>query len=271
MSSPDDSLLSMPLVVTGMHRSGTSLLASAMQAAGVAMGETLLEASASNVKGHFEDVEFLAWHEAVFSDHDRTVYDAHEGGPLAISDARRAEAAALVAARRGLWGFKDPRTCLFLDFWADLLPQAKFLFIVRRPEEVVASLRQRGHAELQRHFRGSWALKQLGLDLTFRRRRAIEWWLASNRAILDFAQRRPERSLVVDLAALPRRLPKAIAFMRETWGLPLREVDLASIFEPRLLHAAPAAGDGSRHSRTAQGRVFAALCERAAAIGDEAA
>ena len=270
MTSPDESEPSRPLVVTGMHRSGTSLLASAMQAAGVAMGETLLEASASNVKGHFEDVEFLAWHEAVFSDHDRTVYDAHEGGPLAISDARRAEAAALVAARRGLWGFKDPRTCLFLDFWADLLPQAKFLFIVRRPDEVVASLRRRGHAELQRHFRGSWALKQIGVDLTFRRRRAIDWWLASNRAILDFARRHPERSLVVELAALPRQLPLAIAFMREAWGLPLREVELASIFEPRLLHAAPAAGDGWRHRRTPQGRVFAALNELAGAVGDKA-
>jgi hypothetical protein len=45
-----------PIVVTGMHRSGTSLSASILAALGVAMGEQLLPADAANPRGYFEDL-----------------------------------------------------------------------------------------------------------------------------------------------------------------------------------------------------------------------
>src|SRR5689334_14926006 len=48
-----------PIIVTGMHRSGTSLTASLLSAAGVNMGGNLLPADAHNPDGYFEDVEFL--------------------------------------------------------------------------------------------------------------------------------------------------------------------------------------------------------------------
>jgi hypothetical protein len=47
------------LVVAGMHRSGTSLLASLLHRSGCRMGETLLSADANNRPGYFEDLEFL--------------------------------------------------------------------------------------------------------------------------------------------------------------------------------------------------------------------
>ncbi|MFZ9691646.1 MAG: sulfotransferase family protein [Phycisphaerales bacterium] len=225
------------LVVTGMHRSGTSLLASALEQAGLSIGDRLLGATPSNPKGHFEDLDFVEWHEAVFADHGRSVYDAHEHGPLKISPQRRREAQDLIDARQGRarWGFKDPRTCLFLDFWASSMPAANFLFIVRSEREVVESLRRRGHLELQRQFRGAGILMGLGFD-PWRRAKARRWWRSYNAAILDFAQRHPDRCLVVELAMLPQQLPAAIAFIRHSWGLPLEDLELARVFEPRLLH-----------------------------------
>jgi hypothetical protein len=42
-----------------------------------------------------------------------------------------------------VWGWKDPRSCLTLPFWRQLLPELKILVIVRNPLEVAYSLRNR--------------------------------------------------------------------------------------------------------------------------------
>lgn len=228
-----------PVVITGMHRSGTSLLASAMQAAGVAIGDDLLGASESNVHGHFEDLGFLDFHEGVFEDHDCTWYDVTPSTNLTISPERREQADTLVAARAHLpvWGWKDPRTCMFLDFWETLLPQAKFVFIFRRPDEVIASLQRRQDQHLFHHFRGAWVLRKLGFS-TFRARFALEKWTQYNSAIIDFARRRPDRCRVVESTELMSQLPPVIRHMRESWGLPVNDIDLGTILDDRLMRAA---------------------------------
>ena len=38
------------------------------------------------------------------------------------------------------WGWKDPRTCLFLDYYRALDSGVNFLIVFREPEVVVASL-----------------------------------------------------------------------------------------------------------------------------------
>ncbi|HEY5992662.1 MAG TPA: hypothetical protein VIU10_08790, partial [Candidatus Udaeobacter sp.] len=43
----------------------------------------------------------------------------------------------------GVWGWKDPRNCLTLPFWQDVLPGLKTLIIVRNPLEVAYSMRER--------------------------------------------------------------------------------------------------------------------------------
>jgi hypothetical protein len=55
-------------------------------------------------------------------------------------------AAEILAARAGrpLWGWKDPRTCLFLDFWKARVPQAQYLCVYRNPLDVILSLARRG-------------------------------------------------------------------------------------------------------------------------------
>jgi hypothetical protein len=54
-----------PLVIVGMHRSGTSLTAALLQAMGVDVGKNLYLADPNNVKGYFEDVEFLEFQRQV--------------------------------------------------------------------------------------------------------------------------------------------------------------------------------------------------------------
>jgi hypothetical protein len=124
------------LVIAGMHRSGTSLVAGLCQAAGLHVGDRLLGAYRGNEAGHFEDLDFVEWHQLVLRANglapEGFVAEATPQVPAALE--RKAEA--LVATRRepgGIWGWKDPRTTLHLEFWRRVVPEARFLFIVRRP------------------------------------------------------------------------------------------------------------------------------------------
>src|SRR5215472_16049027 len=56
-----------PLILTGMHRSGTSLVASLLCALSVDMGQELLPADSNNVRGYFEDLEFLQLQRRILS------------------------------------------------------------------------------------------------------------------------------------------------------------------------------------------------------------
>ncbi len=47
------------IIVLGMHKSGTSLVAGALKKAGVNMGDNLLGRHWSNPLGHFEDMDFF--------------------------------------------------------------------------------------------------------------------------------------------------------------------------------------------------------------------
>lgn len=185
-SMPREDHAAGPLVICGMHRSGTSLTASAFASAGVNIGERLLGADASNKLGHFEDVGFLEFHVRALD----SLGFATEGyltRPLPpLTNEFVAEARQLIAARSAtgrLWGWKEPRTALFLDFWDQLLPDARYVFVFRNPWDVADSLFRRG-------------------DTAFvvDPRLAIDIWVNYNRQIVEFADRHPTRCLVFEIS-----------------------------------------------------------------------
>lgn len=174
------------LVVAGMHRSGTSCVAELLASAGLALGDDLLEADARNPRGYFEDREIVEFHRRLLSAHgladDGFVGDVRIEPTATFCD----EALRLIEARRGLlrpWGWKDPRTVLFLRLWCELVPDARYLFVYRPPWDVVDSLFRRG-------------------DRVFARnpRFALTVWMAYNTRIRDFARLHPDRVLVRELS-----------------------------------------------------------------------
>jgi len=173
------------LGISGMHRSGTSLTASIVAAAGIHLGDELMAAGSGNPRGHFEDLAFYQLHQRILAANGLSLegFTCHE--TIVVPPAARAEATELIGRRRANarpWGWKDPRTVLMLDFWAELLPEARWLFVVRPPENVVDSLFRRG-------------------DTAFivNPQHAIDVWVAYNRRILEFVHRNRNRAAVVDL------------------------------------------------------------------------
>lgn len=215
------------LIIAGMHRSGTSLVTSMMQAAGVHIGERLLGAYQGNVRGHFEDLDFLEFHKKVL----------HRCGiPSSFTDSTPAltpdpeeekEASSLVAGRRGhrAWGWKDPRTSLFLDFWHQLLPQARFLFIYRHPLEVLLSLARRG-TDFEAVASPAFCLRT---------------WIVYNQCILDFYSQHRDLCVLGHISGIVEKTDRFMDLVSGRFELALQTAGVGSLFRAsELRHNAEA-------------------------------
>jgi glycosyltransferase involved in cell wall biosynthesis/GT2 family glycosyltransferase len=128
------------VIITGMGRSGTSLIANLVQRAGVNIGDRLVPAGKSNPRGYFEDVDFFEFHEKLLRDRGQTILVNRDFSFEATTEETQ-RAQRLIEQHRDqeLWGWKDPRTSLFLEFWHQLLPEAYFLFVYRHPLDILLS------------------------------------------------------------------------------------------------------------------------------------
>jgi hypothetical protein len=221
--------LAVTLVITGMHRSGTSLLASAAQRAGVDIGSELNPATRGNLRGHFEDIEFLHFHERFMERRSVPVFSPGMDWTPGATPEEEAEARELVARQAGkpLWGFKDPRTALFLDFWNPLLPDPFYVFVFRHPVEVVLSLLRRG----------------LDPDVLHDPWNAVRAWQVYNSRVLEFRLAHPERCVLWPLCGVAGNLEAATADLGERLGVRLSTAGLNELFQAEELHLGLARAD----------------------------
>ena len=143
------------ILVVGMHRSGTSLLGSILEALGVAMPGALIPGDDHNPGGYFERSDITALQEELLIDLQRW-WPSERGTELLpkdwLSTPRSQRAASCL--RRLLssdrqdqirpWAIKDPRSSLLLPLWrqvaSDLNLPLRLLLAFRDPAEVVTSL-----------------------------------------------------------------------------------------------------------------------------------
>ena len=155
-----------PVILLGMHRSGTAMVARLLDQLGLFQGNELQE--------DHESVWFLEIND-VLLERVNAAWDnpapirALLANPAAFDLTVRCLEADLssklsrqfLGMRRGLefgslpkfnrpWGWKDPRTIFTLPLWLRLFPQAKLLYIVRNGVDVAKSLMARETRELTR-------------------------------------------------------------------------------------------------------------------------
>jgi len=108
----------------------------------------LMPPQADNPEGFWEHLGFVALNEELLNELGGA-WDlppkADENFTHARLDPLRMKARLLIASfdSAKVWGWKDPRSCLTLPFWQDLLPGLKTLIVVRNPLEVAYSMRER--------------------------------------------------------------------------------------------------------------------------------
>jgi hypothetical protein len=157
------------IVVLGMHRSGTSVLARALISLGVDFGSSLMSGKQDNPKGHFEDQEVYALNEAFLSDmgcrwHSLVLPDDY---PTDLASAYLDRAEQLLSEKFDgipLWGLKEPRITRLLPLWeaaiAGLSVRCNFILANRNPFSVADSLARRNEMPRAQAL-ALWALHQL--------------------------------------------------------------------------------------------------------------
>ncbi|MEP6818525.1 MAG: sulfotransferase [bacterium] len=145
--------------ITGMHRSGTSLVARLLHECGMALGpeRELKKPAADNLDGYFENRKFVRLNENIITqfggrwNHPPSFPPGWELTPEASQFLEPAKN--LVSQfRHDNWGWKDPRTSLTLPFWRRLIPDLKVVVCIRNPIEVSRSLFLRGDTKSPSHF-----------------------------------------------------------------------------------------------------------------------
>lgn len=204
-----------------MHRSGTSLVMSLLHQAGLDVGRDVTGVGRGNPRGHFEDRDFYRLHEEMLAAAGESCFSVGDGFEPPKSAGFEQRARTLIAQRAALplWGWKDPRTCLFLDFWQALLPEARYLFVYRHPVDVVLSLwRRNNDPELQQD---PWL--------------AIHAWEVYNRRLLAFRERHPGRTFLAQVPGLTADFDGLLRRLRDELAVPLHAASGDALFVPEEL------------------------------------
>ncbi len=143
-----------PLVVLGMHRSGTSALTRVLNLCGVALGKNLMRPQPDNPAGFWENQQIVDFNDRLLSalglSWDSTAplpehwKRSHEVLQIidGICDLLRREFAGC-----DRWAIKDPRLCRLLPIWKcvfnKLGVRPRYVHILRAPHEVCRSLSAR--------------------------------------------------------------------------------------------------------------------------------
>jgi glycosyltransferase involved in cell wall biosynthesis len=208
------------IAVTGMHRSGTSMLSSLLARLGLDYGNDLVAADRDQPSGYFEDSQLVALHAEWFN---HALY-ALPGGwldwgwtpqqsvsRLGLYHWKRDAQSWLIkrqsshlskhgsASVHG-WGWKDPRTTLLLPFWHDCCPSLKVVGIYRTPWDLSDALQRLVHPQFRLH-------PEMILPL----------WQLYNERLVEFAEAKPESCIILhaeSMAKEPKSLPDILG---ERW------------------------------------------------------
>lgn len=235
------------LAIMGMHRSGTSVVAQWLHACGLRLGETLMGPGVGNIEGHFEDEELYGFHRA-WLEQNRLSYTGFVDNPIPrLPEDKRLELRELLEARSKryqAWGWKDPRTCLFLDVYAQLLPDAHYLVVLRDFRAAVSSLmlRRRKHKDSKYADKNAlqrWLWFNVGRGMKRREAsRFLRVWIFYNRQILKRLRELDRKHYaLVDCEMLLRRDRDVFGTLTKQWGFPLHYVPFRDVYKSSLVSA----------------------------------
>jgi len=198
------------LVILGMHRSGTSLITRWLQACGLHIGDTLLGAETGNDEGHFEDLDFIHLHEQLLTTHKlpHTGLTSEPINGITITEEETIQKLINTKSNQHeQWAWKDPRTCMFLDTYRKLIPNAQYIIILRDYQAVVSSLLNRDNKGLQRYYSSKGTIYKFFLKM--KKKYNMNWvnetyaekylkvWIAYSEALLKHIQAISEENYIV--------------------------------------------------------------------------
>jgi hypothetical protein len=138
--------------VLGMHRSGTSLLTRLLNLMGLYLGpeHNLPQPREGNPKGNWEQDEFMVLNDAILTAFggrwdDPPIFPPGWESTSSLEEVKQSARTFIedTFGEAEMWGWKDPRNCLTLPFWQQLLPNMRYVLCMRNPVDVAHSLATR--------------------------------------------------------------------------------------------------------------------------------
>ena len=145
------------------------------------------------------------------------------------------------------WGWKEPRTCLFLSSYRRLIPCAQYLVIVRDFHATVNSLIVRDFKTAYKKYLTSNSLsarfwgrfkKERRMQQYYRKLSAhyLEVWIAYNTEILKHLQYlKPQQYVVVDYNLLLNSDRQTFNTLTAHWHFNMSYVDFKKVFNQQLI------------------------------------
>ena len=219
------------LVIVGMHRSHTSLLARILHQAGLFLGADLIEGDAHNIYGHFESAAIVKFHESWILKEGLgskwNLIDRRKARLVSQSSDFKKEALGLLKEGfdRDQYGWKDPRAPFFLEGWHAVLPDAKYLMVFRHPVQVVRSLVRRTKARSGKKIH------------PFLIHRYMNLWNETNKAILAFYTTHTKDCILLNSPEdlLNESTHQILKSRLDDWGFELKNLDFEGLIDHSLL------------------------------------
>ena len=153
------------IVVLGMHRSGTSVIARSLKVLGVGLGDNLMPAVPGvNDKGFWEDMDFYVLNEDLLKAlsgrewHTLIPISLNEfnDDSLASLKIRAIELLRKKTSKLSVFGLKDPRFSILLPFWKNVFlsldVDVKYVIAIRNPISTALSLQKRDGFDLEKSY-----------------------------------------------------------------------------------------------------------------------
>ena len=214
-----------------MHRSGTSLVAAWLERCGLPIhAGCFIQGSLGNPKGHFEDADFVSLHSSATLRQvpDSWGWKVLSGGSVELSSEDELRARSLIRHRNtkyAVWGWKDPRTILYLADWKRILPGLKVFCVWRPCSDVVASLVRRS-----RHSDNEM--------VKITAPQALRLWLSYNSRLRQYAQDHPAGTLLLHIEDVVRRDREVIGVLNDRFGTRISFRPIHNVYDESLWRGA---------------------------------
>ena len=233
-----------------MHRSGTSLITQWLSKCGLQTGERLVEPGHGNLDGHFEDVEFLKIHEEILANHNLPTSGLTDAHVEKFSIYEKEKVKCIIKVKQQLydqWGWKDPRTCLFLNVYKELLPDACYLIIMRDYRSVIGSLLRREFKPVDEKYMSRKLISRIVFQKIRRPRIQkafyeaktedyLKVWINYNQDILNCIKSLSNNAfVVVNYSMLNKEDTTVFSHLKNKWDFCLNYCSFGEVFKENLI------------------------------------